>query len=85
VGKPWWKRWDGLPGNPVKPDSLHFRRPWLMSLLVALAVVTPAWVLLAAMGTTASGTAAAVAPIFLIWLVGGGVRRARAARRAAAG
>jgi hypothetical protein len=54
---------------------MHVRRPWVVSLVVALVVTLPALLIELWLGS-ATPTPFLVS-IFLVWSVGGGIRRRR--------
>jgi hypothetical protein len=60
---------------------MHTRRPWLMSLVFALLITIPGVAAGMAAGGSFRDALFWTAPLFVIWFVGGGVRRARAASR----
>lgn len=52
-----------------------------MSLILAVAITAPALAVALFIGADGATVIAVLVPAFLIWFVGGGLRRARAARR----
>lgn len=67
---------DGTVTERRHRELMHIRRPWAVSFVVAVAVTLPALLIAVWLGSVAT-TAAILVPIFLVWFVGGGIRRSR--------
>jgi hypothetical protein len=59
-------------------ESVHVRRPWVVSLVVAVMVTLPA--LLIALWHGSGAATPFLVLMFLVWFVGGGIRRRRRLR-----